>query len=193
MSVRTVLLAMLAAAPGVAPIPALSQDRPATTPTRDVDVTYRATAGDQAVEQRSRWSAETRKMRLDTPTPGVYLIVDYAQRRMSMVNDAERAVLDLPPPPDGLLGAAEAGSYIRRGPGQVAGLGCTNWETLDTDGKVALACFTDDGVLLEARRGAQVLVQAVRVAYGRLDGETFTVPPAYAHETPRFDKPGNAR
>ncbi|MBC7799643.1 MAG: hypothetical protein H7Z10_03395 [Gemmatimonadaceae bacterium] len=182
-----VLLLLLSTAPAVA------QERPATTPTRDVDVTYRAGSAEQPVTQRSRWSARDRMMRLDTPTPGVYVIVDYTARRMAMVNDTERAVLNLPPPPEGFDGQPnDSVSYIRRGPGQVAGLSCTNWETTDTQGRAALACFTDDGVLLEARRDGQLLVQAQRVAYGPLDRATFAVPPAYTLQTPD-DPPGGRR
>lgn len=170
---------------GVLAAPAMAQDRPVTTPTRDVDVTYRAGVAEQAVTQRSRWSARARMMRLDTPTPGVYVIVDYPARKMAMVNDAERAVLDLPPPQQDFNGpAASTLAFIRQGAGQVAGLACTNWATTDSQGQPAVACFTEDGVLLEARRGTQVLVQAQRVAYGPIDPATFVVPPAYAHQTP---------
>lgn len=165
-------------------------DRPLTMPARDVDITYTAGQtgpGGQAVVQRSRWSAGLRKMRLDTPTPGVYLIVDYAEHTMAMVSDRDRGVLDLQAPPGALPGqTVPAGaSFSRRGGGQVAGLPCTEWETADNQGQATLACFTDDGVLLEARRGAQVLVQATRVAYGDLDAADFTVPPSYNHERPR--------
>lgn len=183
------------------PIATAAEERPATVPTRDVDVTYRAGQGDQAVLQRSRWWAEGRRLRLDTPTPGVYAIVDYAAQTLAMVSDAERGVLDLPAPPGGLPGQGGAGravpnaAFSRRSVNQVAGLSCTEWETVDTLGQPTIACFTGDGVLLEARRGAQVLVQAVRVAYGILDPAAFVVPPSYRHQTPRSDDhtPGGAR
>jgi len=163
------------------------QDRPPAMPTRDVDVTYRAGQGDQAVGQRSRWSAEVRKLRLDTPTPGVYVIADYNAHTLAMVSDPARGVLDLEMPAGGLPGQAVPGSagFLRRGMSQVAGLPCTEWETLDRQGQPTLACYTEDGVLLEARHGAQVLVQATRVAYGVLDAATFSIPPSYSHESPR--------
>ena len=151
---------------------AWAQDRPPTTPTRDVDVTYRAGQGDKVVQQRSRFRASDQRLRVDTPTPGVYAIVDYRAHTLAMVSDAERAVLDMPAPagpaPGGLPAMAPpaAPAIVRRGTDQVAGLACTEWETTDTTGQPTLACFTDDGVLLRARRGAQVLVVAARVAYG---------------------------
>ena len=181
------LLALLAAMPAVA-----QEARPTTLPTRDVDVTYRAGQGDQAVTQRSRWWARERKLRLDTPTPGVYLIVDYPAHTVAMVSDADRGVLDLPAPPGGLpgqggggTGSTEPGAFTPRGSGEVAGLACRKWETLDTMGKPTVACFTPDGVLLEARRGAQVLVQAVRVSYGNLDAAALVVPPSYSRQPAR--------
>lgn len=176
-------------------------DRPATLPTRDVDVTYRTGQGGRAMSQRSRWSAAARKMRLDTPTPGVYAIVNYAAGTMAMVSDRSRSVLDLPAPAGGLPAQAApqatpgGASFTRRGSTQIAGLPCTEWETRDLQGQATLTCFTDDGVLLQARHGAQVLVEATRVAYGVLDPATFAVPPDYAHGAPRTAPapPGGSR
>ncbi len=192
--IRGTLPALLAAALIVPP--ALAQaDRPQTLPTRDVDVTYRAGQGDRAMSQRSRWSAAERKMRLDTPTPGVYAIVDYAAGTLAMVSERSRGVLDLPVPAGGLPGQAISGvTFTRRGGKEVAGLPCTEWETRDLQGQETLTCFTEDGVLLQARHGAQVLVQATRVAYGVVDGSAFAVPPSYTHETtPRAAPSGSGR
>ncbi len=182
LSVMLPLVAVSMAMPAVA-----DPDRPVTTPTRDVDVTYRAGEGDKAVIQRSRWSAGGQKMRLDTPTPGVYVIVDYAARTLAMVSDRDHGVLDLPAPPGAMPGQAVPSStaFTRRGDSKVAGLSCSEWETTDTQGQATLACFTDDGVLLEARHGEQVLVQATRVAYGTLDASAFVVPQSYSHEAPK--------
>lgn len=178
--------ALLTAALAIPPARAQA-DRPVTLPTRDVDVTYRTGGGERAMSQRSRWSAAERKMRLDTPTPGVYAIVDYAAGTMAMVSDRSRGVLDLPAPAGTLPGQAAPGGtpFTRRGSTQVAGVPCTEWETRDLGGQATLTCFTDDGVLLQARHGAQVLVQATRVVYGALDAAAFAVPPGYAHGVPR--------
>ena len=178
------LVAMLAAS-----APAWAQDRPPTTPTRDVDVTYQAGQGDRIVQQRSRFRASDQRLRVDTPTPGVYAIVDYRAHTLAMVSDAEQAVLDMPAPADTAPGGVAAGQggarFVRRETDQVAGLTCTEWETTDTAGLPTLACFTDDGVMLRARRGAQLLVVAGRVAYGTQDPAAFTVPPGYAHTSSR--------
>ena len=170
---------------------AQGQERPATSPLRDVDVTYRAGQGVHAVEQRSRFRAADQKLRLDTPTPGVYMIVDQRARTMAMVSDADRGVVEMPMAAAAAApGGVGAGAFTRRGADQVAGLPCTEWETLDTQGQPTLACFTADGVLLRARRGAQVLVQATRVVYGPQDPAVFTPPAAYAHTAARAGSGG---
>jgi hypothetical protein len=175
------LASVLAAAPGLA---ALAQDRPPLRPTRDVDVTYRSEQSGQVLEQRTRFAGQ--RMRLDTPTPGLYVIVDYAAQRMSMVSDADRGVLDMRLPPGVAPGTAATGAtYVRRGIDRVAGLACTEWDVRDNRGQVAQTCFTDDGVLLRARRGPQVLAVATRVAYGAIDPALFAVPPGYARAAKR--------
>lgn len=158
---------------------ALAQDRPLLQPLRDVDVTYQTAPGGQATEQRTRWLTAERRMRVDTPAPGLYMIVDYAARRMSMVSDRDRGVVEMASGAGPLPGASGAASYVRRGVDQVAGLPCTEWQTTDSEGAPTLACITADGVLLRARRGNEVLVQAARVQYGPQDPAAFRVPDGY--------------
>jgi len=166
--------------------PAWAQNLPPATPARDVDVTYRAGQGNRVMEQRSRFQASGQRVRVDTPTPGVYAIMDLRARTLAMVSDAERAVLDMPAPAGGMApGAPQSGRFVRRGTDQVAGLPCTEWETADSTGQPTLACYTDDGVMLRARRGAQVLVAATRVTYAAQDPALFVVPAQYAHTNPR--------
>lgn len=176
---RAVLAGMLLAGAAAA------QDRPLTVPTRDVDVTYRMGAG-ASMEQRTRWQASLQRMRVDAPTPGVYMIVDYASRRMSMVSDADRGVLELDAkagPLPGQMPGGAGGGFTRGGRAQIAGLACTEWQTLDSQGAATTACITDDGVLLRARQGGQVLAEAARVTYGPLDPGAFRVPDGYARAT----------
>ncbi len=157
----------------LASAPALAQDRPPRLPARDVDVTYRS----GSIEQRWRFRAFDQKLRLDPPTPGVYMILDYAAHQMTMVNDSEQAVLDTPAPATAPFGPGTT----RRGTDEVAGLRCTEWETGDSAGLPTLACFTQDGVMLRARRGAAVLVEAAHVSYAPLDAGLFVVPAGYRH------------
>lgn len=173
-------VAVLAAWCAVVPL-ANAQEGPPVLPRRDVDVTYRSDQTGQALQQRSRFSAASQRMRVDAPTPGVYTIMDYRRHVLAFVSDADRAAVEVgrpvPPAPP---------AYTRRGGDQVAGLPCTEWEVQDSSGHPALTCFTADGVMLRVRRGAQVLAVATKVDYGPLDPALFTVPPGYE----RVQKPG---
>jgi hypothetical protein len=174
---RLLVLALCAAAG-----PALAQDGPLTTPTRDVDVMYRSTTGSRTVEQRSRYRAADGKLRLDTPSPGLWMIVDPHAHTVAMVSDGDRGVVDMRlRGPVGPGGFAAGQAFTRQRETTVAGLACTEWQAVDRQGEAVVACFTADGILLRARRAGTVLVQAVRVSYGPLDPAAFTIPLGYAH------------
>ena len=176
---RLVLLAMLA--PAAALAQDRPQDRPQTRPTRDVDVTYRATVSGRTIQQRARFVAGAREVRIDTPSPGLYLIINRDAHTMDMVSDGDRGVLQMPYDPSRAVGmAADTQPFRREGLDRVAGIPCTEWSTTDTSGKPVIACFTDDGVMLRARSDAGVLVQAASVTYGPLDPAIFSVPAGYA-------------
>ena len=167
------------------PAAAWAQDRPALTPTRDVDVVYHAAN----IEQRMRWLAAGHKLRIDPPGAGMFMIVDYDAHRMEMVRPADRKAVSLPSPGGlpgmaGPAGAAPAGAYVRRGTETVAGLPCTDWDTTDNGGSTATVCFTADGVMLRASRNGTVLVEAASVAYRAQDPADFLVPPGFQVLTP---------
>ena len=159
--------------------PAAAQDRPNPLPLRDVDVTYRIATGAQPIEQRSRFSSDGQRMRVDMPTPGVYSIMDYRSHLMSFVVEGDRAALDTPMPPPA------SPAYLRVGADQVAGLPCTEWQTQDTQNRAVITCYTADGVMLRVRRGTEPLAVATRVAFGPLDPGLFAVPPGFQHVTKR--------
>ncbi len=165
----------------VACLCAAGPDRPQLHPSRDVDVTYRAAAADK-VEQRVRWLAASQVMRIDPPTPGLYVIIDYVARRMSVVREATRSVVEMAAPDSmaGLPSGERSASYVRHGEATVAGLGCTEWQTVDRDAHPTLVCITSDGVLLRAATPEQMLVSAVSVTYGPQDPAAFRVPADYA-------------
>ena len=164
-------------------MPAFADERPVTRPTRDVDVTYVAAVGGQEVKQRTRTLAGAGEIRIDTPTPGFYMILNRGAHTMEMVSDTDRGVLQMPYDPaagaPGSNGSSDAATYKRLGAATVAGLSCTEWATTDTAGSQVAACFTGDGVLLRARAGERVLVQAASVRYERLDPAIFAIPAAY--------------
>ncbi len=179
--IRALLLALLLATP------ALAQDKPAITPQRDVDVTYAIASpapGGALLSQRMRWSVGSGRLRVDPPAPDMYMVVDYRARRMMVVRPADRAVLDLDAAGPGLPGAPSDGQFARQGAETVAGLACTDWQTLDASGVPAVICLTADGVMLRASRDGQLLLQAVSVNYTPQDAAAFDMPAGYRHITP---------
>ena len=180
-------LASLALLPllGSLAVPAATAEHPPTMPQRDVDVTYRllqANPGAPALMQRNRWSVSTGRLRVDPPTPGFYMIVDYRAKRMAVVKPAARAVLDVASADPGL-----PGGYTQRDAGSVAGLACTNWQTADAGGRDTGLCLTADGVMLRASHGEHVLLEAVAVSYAAQDPAAFIPPGDFQHVS--GDKP----
>ncbi len=162
---------------------ALAAEHPPITPQRDVDVIYATAAprdGGPPLTQRMRWSVASGRLRVDPPTGGLYMIVDYRAKRMAVVKPDARAVLDVSTLGPGLPGAA-AGDYVRQGAGQAAGLPCTDWQTSDAAGQQTLLCLTPDGVMLRASQGGQVLLEATRVSYGPQDPSAFQPPEGFRH------------
>ncbi|HEX3399566.1 MAG TPA: hypothetical protein VHT74_04480 [Acetobacteraceae bacterium] len=182
---RPAATSVLVACLAVAAVPGLA-DQPRLRPNRDVDVTYRATGAGplpdgRRLDQRVRWLAASQTMRIDPPTAGLYVIVDYAAKRMSVVREATRSVVDMAAPEGvaGMAGNPGEGTYVRRGEDTVAGQACTEWETLDHDRRKASVCITADGVLLRASTAGQAQVSAISVQYAPQDPAVFQIPPDY--------------
>jgi hypothetical protein len=163
-------------------------DQPLLRPSRDVDVTYRAAAPQAGGEigQRVRWLAASQTARIDPPSAGLHVIIDYVARRMSVVRDATRSVVEMAAPDnlDGMTGGAAASGFVRGGTATVAGQTCTEWRMLDLDAHPAVVCITGDGVLLRAGTADQVRVSAVSVLYAPQDPAAFRVPADYARHAP---------
>jgi hypothetical protein len=87
-------------------------------------VTYRAGAPQRgaAIEQRVRWLAATQIMRIDPPSPELHVIIDYVARRMSVVRDATRSMVEVPAPDNlaNMIGGNAATSSVRRAEVQVS-------------------------------------------------------------------------
>ncbi len=163
-------------------------DQPLLRPSRDVDVTYRAATpqGGREIGQRVRWLAASQIVRIDPPSAGVHVIIDYVARRMSVVRDATRSVVEMAAPDnlDGVIGSGAASGFVRGGTATVAGQTCTEWRTLDLEAHPAVVCITSDGVLLRAGTADQVRVSAVSVLYAPQDPAAFRVPADYARHAP---------
>jgi hypothetical protein len=160
-------------------------DRPLLLPTRDVDVTYEMSQDGRTLSQRMRWSAAPRKLRVDPPLPGLFVIVDYDQKRMSMVRERERTVIDMTASQQFVSGIeGRLATAARQGEYRVSGLPCTTWETKDITNNPASACITPDGVLLQVRARGQVVLTASSVRYEPQDPALFRVPEGYLHASP---------
>jgi hypothetical protein len=167
-------------------------DQPLLRPSRDVDVTYSAAVpqGDKEIVQRVRWLAASQLMRIDPNSSGLHVIIDYGARRMSVVRDATRSVIEMAAPDNMAdpVGALAATAFVRRGEATVAGRPCLEWQTLDRGAHPAVVCITDDGVLLRAGTEEQVRVSAVSVQYAPQDPAAFQIPADYVRHTPRADR-----
>lgn len=146
-------------------------------PTRDVDVTYEMARG---LHQRLRWNVGAHMLRVDPPSPGLWMLMDFATRRAFLVQPAQQRVLESPAPatPPGIPAGAGAQPA---GTDRVAGADCTDWRMHDNAGNEVVLCMTDDGVLLRARTGeGQMLLRAVSLSYTPQDPSIFALPPDFS-------------
>lgn len=172
--------------------PAVAQEKPVITPTRDVDVTYAiasASTGGPPLSQRMRWSVASGRLRVDPPAADMYMVVNYQTRRMMIIRPSDQAVLDMDAAGAGMPGAPSDGQYARGATETVAGLSCTDWQLHDAGGAPAVICLTPDGVMLRASREGQLLLEATAVSYGRQDSAAFDLPAGFHHITPPKPKP----
>lgn len=166
-------------------IGAHADQRPAVTPTRDVDVVYQTVhtgqdGHDQVMSQRMRWNVSSSRLRVDPPTGGLYMIIEYRTHRLTAVRESERAIIEMSAgTATGMPGFDKAGSFRKAGSAAIAGLPCTEWDTRDSSGMATIICLTDDGVLLRATSGDHILVEAASVIYGPLSDAIFSVPIGY--------------
>jgi hypothetical protein len=122
----------------------------------------------------------------DPPGSGLHVIIDYVARRMSVVRDATRSMVEMAPPGNmaDMTGGSATASFVRRGEATVAGRVCTEWQTRDCAGRPALVCITGDGVLLRAGTSEQVQVSAISVEFAPQHSALFRVPSDYVRLAP---------
>jgi hypothetical protein len=167
-------LLLLAAA---APPPAAAG--PPLLPTRDVAVVYDVTTAQGMAQERLFWDQARHRLRVEPPSPGLYMIVDYATQRMQMVRDPQRVVIEAPAP-NAALGVSSAGGTAA-GTDMVAGLACTRWITRDSEGGTAELCVTGDGVTLRVVKSGRTLLAAAAVSFAPQPAQLFAAPSEYRH------------
>ena len=165
-----------------AAMPVAAQERPPIVPSRDVAVTYQIKAAPQPMEERWRFHAADQLARLDVGNQ-TYMLSDMRGHTATMVSDRDRKAVQMPMPGPDLAGMSGQ-SFRRLGTLTIAGVPCTEWQTTDIRGRDVIACLTVDGVLLRARHGEQVAVEASSVSYDRQDPALFAVPAGYQRVTP---------
>ncbi len=136
--------------------------------------------------ERMRWQAATQRQRVDPPTEGLFIVIDFRAGRMRTVRLSDRLVVDMAAPATG-AGTPDA-AYVRQGEDQVAGLTCTDWQATATDGRSTVACITTDGVLLRATAGGHMLLSAASVDYAPQAPALFATPDGFTVRTVN-DKP----
>lgn len=172
------LAALLLAAPAVA------QDQPPLTPTRDVAVTYRQIAGGGPQGMPPiiiAWNAAAGLMRSEVPGMG-WTVMDLRAGRGFMVMEQMRMVMDMPAgQAPQLPGQSSKASFRREGTATIAGLPCTIWFVQDGPSQ-GRSCITDEGVMLRAEgthHGQSGGMEATQVSFAPQDPARFQRPPGY--------------
>ena len=175
---------------------ALAQDRPPVAPTRDVMVTYKATAPAQAGARVPQGAQDIRVattqggrlLRIEgMGAGGAYVIVDRTTQRMVMVMPQDQRYVEMPANDAFARGFVlnEGMTFARRGTETVAGLKCTQWEVTSREG-AGTACVTEDGVLLRGRgNDGKGGIEATAVKYGPQPAALFKPPANFS----RLDVP----
>lgn len=165
-------------------VPAQAQDRPVIFPTRDVTVTYRASADGQPAEMTMSWLSAQRLMRMDLPGGQGYMIVNHTNGQGFMVMEPMRMIMDMPANSNNLARftqASESARFTREGTDRVANTPCTVWRVEDR-GDTGRVCSTGDGVMLRVVSTSgqnSGSLEAIRVVYAAHDASRFTRPQGY--------------
>ncbi len=184
MTPRLPLASLLLAATIAVPVAVQAQDRPVYFPTRDVTVTYRASADGQPAELKMSWAASQGLMRMDMPGGQGYMIVNSATGQGFMVMSQMRMIMDMPASQQGMARftrASDSARFTREGTDRVANTPCTIWRVEDR-GETARICSTADGVTLRAQGGSgnnRGNMEATLVEYGSQDASRFARPAGY--------------
>ncbi|WP_270939204.1 hypothetical protein [Falsiroseomonas oryzae] len=168
----------------LAAAPALAQDRPPLTPTRDVTVTYRSIGSGVPAgmpPMTISWLAAQGLMRNDMPGMG-WVVADPRSGRAFMVMEQARAIMDVPMPPsvEQQMNSPTV-TFRREGSATVAGHACTIWLMQDGPNQ-ARSCITAEGVMLRAEgthQGQTSGIEATQVSFAAQDPARFQRPQGY--------------
>ncbi|GBR10523.1 hypothetical protein AA0522_2410 [Gluconacetobacter liquefaciens NRIC 0522] len=158
-----------------------AEDAPFVTPQQDVDIRYALASPDPSIplqHQRMRWSAATRRQRVDPEGSATYMITDYRAGSLTVIDQARHARTVIPAPGTALSepGQRAAGNWARGETMLVAGESCTVWHTHDSDGRVSDVCYSEGGDMLQVMQGDQIVVRAEQVTHDAQPDTIFAVP-----------------
>jgi hypothetical protein len=181
---RSFPIACLVATLAVAP--AMAQDRPPLTPTRDVSVTYRVAGAPTGQEMRMAWRVADQKLRVDMPGGMGWSVMDQRAKTMFVVMEQQRMIMQMPlnNGPGGVTiptSPPDTAKFTRGGTATVAGQSCTIWH-YENQGATGESCMTADGVMLRSTgtvNGQTAVMEASEVNYGPQDAARFTAPSGY--------------
>jgi hypothetical protein len=163
--------------------PALAQDRPQITPTRDVAVTYRVSGeGQPPGEMRMSWLAARNLMRMDMPGGQGWIVMDLTAGTAFVAMDAQRMLMDVPVSGvPGRVAPSASARFTREGNARIANTDCVNWR-MEEAGQTARICLTRDGVMLRTESlggGGNAVMEATAVGFGPQDAARFQRPAGY--------------
>lgn len=181
---KTTLLALTLA---TLPILASAATPPADlTPTTDVAVTYAVHApGKPAGSMLVAWKADSGKVRVESLAFPGWLLLEPREQRASMIIEAQRAVVQMPPEVAvrGAPHLAADAVLTEAGTDTVAGLPCTQWDMTSAREGNGRICVTDNRLMLrmvmQVPGGESVRIEAERVAATPQDAARFAVPEGY--------------
>lgn len=177
---RPILAAFLGSALLAFPVPQAAAQQKA--PTRDHAVTYRMQHEGRTAEMRVYFSAATRRQRVEMADAGMAMIHDLPGRRMLMLNEQMRMVMELPvnaQQGQPMLAVPDDMTLTRTGADTVAGHRCTTYRATQRGADRGTVCVTDDGIMLRAdlsqgdRRGT---MEATSLSLAPQPAALFQVP-----------------
>jgi hypothetical protein len=187
--IKTTLMALTLAA---VPVLAFAATPPANlTPSTDAAVTYGVhMVGKPGGTMSVAWKADTGRVRVESMMFPGWLLLQPRDNKASMVVDAQRAVVQMPPdvaqrgaprvPPDATL--TEAGTDT------VAGLPCTLWNFTSASEGTGTLCVTDGRLMLRTvarvRGGEEIRIEAETVSTAPQDAARFVLPADYTSVAP---------
>ena len=158
-------------------------DLPYIFPQSDVAVVY--VTGAPGVRQTLRVSASTGLERVDAPGGGLTIITDTLHGTTTLLDNTAHtfSVVAAPPGTADMRGRRAPADYRRTGQATVASAPCTEWTTHDPAGRPMTVCLTDDGVLIRASTGGNIVIEAASIEHAVQDPSLFAPPASWRRIT----------